>query len=324
MESNFKLKNDGAKANTFLKRIYNFLFPASLTPVSLTSSSLTPAFLTSSSLTSVSLTSAFLTSIFLTFTSLAQDTLSYSWENNGNFSITENETWALDAFENLYISENGIINKYDVDGKLMFSQSIKSLGRMKQLVLVNSMKLVHFSEDQQTLCYFDNTLSPLDDCIDLAEENIINASLVCSSAQPDKIWVLDNFNSTLNLLSLDGLNQSQQIKNLKGILNIENVTQIKESGNRLYLLDPSKGIYVFDMYGSLLEFIEEKSIQHFEVVGSTLFTLVDDMLHIHSVENENKIVVKLPVDEVLEMRAENEQFYFRTKKNVHKFKLVFQ
>ncbi|MBL1280125.1 MAG: hypothetical protein COA33_007630 [Fluviicola sp.] len=275
-----------------------------------------------------SLTPVFVASIFLlTFltpnTTFAQDSVSYSWENKGVIEITESETWALDAFDNLYISDDGIINKYDSDGTLMFSQSIKSLGRMTQMVLINTMKLVHFSEEQQTLCYFDNTLSPMDDCIDLAEEDIINASLVCSSDQPNKIWVLDNLNLTLNLLSLDGLNQSQQIKNLKGILDMDNIVQMKEIGNRLYLLDKSKGIYVFDMYGSLLEFIEEKSIQHFEVVGSTLFTLIDNSLHIHAIDYDDFILVNLPIDGVIELKAENEIFYLRTKNIVHKFKLVF-
>jgi len=92
----------------------------------------------------------------------------------------------------------------------------------------------------------------------------------------------------------------------------------------LYLLDQSKGVYIFDMYGSLIEFIEDKSIQYFEVVGSTLFTLMDDVIHIHAVDRDDVILVSLPVGGVLELKAENETLYFRTDKNVHKFKLVFQ
>ena len=163
----------------------------------------------------------------------------------------------------------------------------------------------------------------MDDCIDLAEEDIVNASIVCSSDQPNKIWVLDNLNLTLNLLSLDGLNQSQQIRNLKGILDMDNIVQMKESGNRLYLLDKSKGIYIFDMYGSLLEFVEEKSIQHFEVVGSTLFTLIDNSVHIHALDRDEFILVNLPLEDVIELRAENQLVYLRTKSNVHKYSLVF-
>ena len=269
----------------------------------------------------------FLSFVILTFFSFSycfsQDSIVYSWENKGGIEIGENENWSIDAFENIYISNEGTINKYDNQQQLLFSQSIKSLGRMKQLVLVNTMKLVHFSEDQQTLCYFDNTLSPMDDCIDLSEEKIVNASIVCSSNHPNKIWVLDNLNSTLNLLSLDGLNQKQQIKNLRGILDMGNISQMLESGNRLYLLDKTKGIYIFDMYGSLLEFIQQKSIQHIEVVGATLFTLVDNSLIIRAVDNEDEITINLPVDGVLELKEGNHMFYFRTKNYVHKFNLVF-
>lgn len=260
---------------------------------------------------------------FGSFNLFGQDSINYSWESRGVIQIGENDNWSVDAFENVFISDEGIINKYNNQQELLFSQSIRSLGRMTQLLMVNTMKLVHFSEDQQTLCYFDNTLSPMDDCVELSEEDIINASIVCSSNQPNKIWVLDNSNSTLNLLSLDRLNQKQQIKNLRGILDIGNVSQMLESGNRLYLLDKTKGIYVFDMYGSLLEFIKQESIQHFEVVGATLFTLVDNSLIVRAVEKDGEFTINLPVDEVLELKEENKMFYLRTKKNVHKFSLVF-
>ena len=97
--------------------------------------------------------------VFLTsYSTFAQDSVSYTWDDKGTVTINENEVWALDAFENVYVSNNEVINKFDSEGELMFSQSIKSLGRMTQMVLINTMKLVHFSEEQQTLCYFDNTL----------------------------------------------------------------------------------------------------------------------------------------------------------------------
>ena len=75
----------------------------------------------------------------------------------------------------------------------------------------------------------------MDDCVELSDEGVINASLVSGSSQPNKIWVLDNLNSTLSLFSLDKLIQEQQISNLKGTLNIENISDIKEHGSRVVI-----------------------------------------------------------------------------------------
>ena len=255
--------------------------------------------------------------------SFGQDSLEHNWKSKGELLIAESALWEVDAFENVYESTGNSINKYDQAAELQFSQSIKRLGRMSQLVLVNTMRLIHFSEEQQTLCYFDNTLSEMDDCVELSDQGVINASLVCGSSQPNKIWVLDNLNSTLSLFSLDKLIQKQQISNLKGTLNIENISDIKERGSHLYLLDKTQGIYVFDLYGSLLDFIPEKSIQQFEVVGSTLYTLMDGELKIRSIETEEKISVKLPIDKVFDFQIQNGTFYLRVKNSVHKFELVF-
>ena len=240
-----------------------------------------------------------------------------------SFEIEEGGEWTVDAFENVYISSRGIINKFDVKGTMTFSQSIKSLGRMTGLVLVNTMKLVHFSEEQQTLCYFDNTLSEMDDCVELSDHQIINASLVSSSSQPNKIWVLDNFNSTLNFLSLDRTIQSQRVANLRGVLNIQHVVQMIEYGNALYLLDDEKGIYQFDLYGSLVQFIPQENAKQFAIVGSTLYLLVENKMIIHALEFKEGFDIDLPIEEVLEIKEVNQSFFLRTKNKIYKFQLLF-
>ena len=251
------------------------------------------------------------------------DSINYTWKKETRYSIAENEVWSIDGLENFYVSKKGLIEKYDSAGVLKFSQSIKSLGRMSQLVPVNTMKLVHFSEEQQTLCYFDNTLSSLDDCLDLTEEGIVNAALVSESNQPNKIWVLDDLNTRLLLLSLNNQNQPQELINLSGILDISRVVQIAERGNRLFLLDENKGVYMFDLYGSLLEFIPLESIQQLDANEQTLFTLKDDALQIRAFTTGESFSVKLPVDGVLEFAYRNRCFFFRTADSVHKFALQF-
>ncbi|MDX2360508.1 MAG: hypothetical protein QNK23_06860 [Crocinitomicaceae bacterium] len=250
-----------------------------------------------------------------------EDTFAFEWKEKMSYPIGEDEVWSVDVLENFYVSDRGLINKYDSLGTLRFSQSIKSFGRMTQLVPVSTMKLIHFSEEQQTLCYFDNTLTNIDDCIDLSDEDIENATLVCASNQPNKVWILDNLNSRLILLSLKNAEQRQELKNLRGVLNIEEVTQILQRSTRLFLLDPLKGVYVFDMYGTLLEFIPQESIQQLDANEHTLFTLTKDNMRIYSIKSGESTTLKLPIDGVLEFSYQNRCFFFRTATDVHKYEL---
>lgn len=247
----------------------------------------------------------------------------YHWISSIQYKVADDAVWSTDGLENLYVSEFGLINKYDSIGKLKFSQSIKSLGYMKQLVPVNTMKLVHFSEEQQTLCYFDNTLSPLDDCIELSDQGIMNAIFVSESNQPNKIWVLDNLNSRLLLLSLDNLFQVQEIVNLKGILNIEEIDQVKERGNRLFILDRNSGVYVLDLYGTLLEKVSDENILGIDGNEQMLFILKADRLEVKSLVTSDKWTFALPVEGISDFSYRNRFFFFKTKNTVHKFRLQF-
>ncbi len=151
----------------------------------------------------------------------------------------------------------------------------------------------------------------------------MSAELVCGSGQPNKVWVLDNINSTLHLLSLDNLSQSQEIGNLRGVLDINNVTQIRERYNRLYVLDKLKGVYVFDLYATLIEYIPGESIQQLDAFEATLFTVSDKTLFVRSLKTGEQFSIKLPVNGVSEVNYRNQFFYFRSNGNVHKYELQF-
>ena len=246
---------------------------------------------------------------------------SYSWEKVNSYKINSGETWAVDLLENIYISNGEMIHKYDSIGTRIFSQSIKSLGNATTIIPINTMKLLHFSEEQQTLCYFDNTLSFLDDCIDLSLEGIISAELICASNQPNKVWLVDNLNLTLHLLSLNNKQQSQVVRNLRGILDINNITQILERENKLFLLDITKGIYVLDLYASLIEFIDQKNILHIDVNEATIFTLSDTNLFVKNYFTGEQLSVDLPIGGIFELKYKNDFFYFRVNENVYKYRL---
>lgn len=262
-------------------------------------------------------------SLFISSYSLAQDTLNYHWVEKGSLKVDSTSIWTVDNLGNQYIVQDKSIRKIDSAGTLKFSQSIKSLGNSRQIVAINSMKLVHFSAEQQTLCFFDNTLTQSEDCMDLYELGIINASLICSSSRPNRLWIFDDLNSTLNLVSIDKGETTQELINLSGILEIDSCIQILEKNNKLYLLDAKRGIYIFDLFGSLLDFIQQPGITCFDVHEKALFYIVDKKLKARLLDSEDVIDLDLPITDVMAFSIRRNLFHFRTSTDVHKFYLQF-
>jgi len=254
--------------------------------------------------------------------SFAQDTVSVDWVLEHSYTVDSADTWSVDGLENVYISHKGVINKYDSVGVNKFTQSIKSLGKMEQFLPINTMKLVHFSSDQQTLCFFDNTLTRSQDCIDLAEHEIYNATRVAVSSRPDKLWVVDNINSELTLMDLtQNKNQEIQIENLRGVLDLNGISEIIERDNRLFILDEDRGVYLFDIYGSLIKFIQIKGIQDIDAIGQSLFMLDGSKLKVSNIRTADIQVLNLPQKDVIDFAVSNRAIFLRTKSNVYKYRL---
>ena len=250
------------------------------------------------------------------------DSLNYLWKKSIVYSLDSNELWVADRIGNIYTSSNGVLSKYDTTGVLKFSQSVKSMGETKQMLPVNSMKLIHFSEEQQTLCYFDNTLTRYNDCLELSQMDIVNASFVSYSGRSDMVWVYDDVNSKLVLLSLSGNQQNnQKIENLNGILDVTNIVQIIELENKLYIVDNEKGVYIFDLYGSLIEYREEKGLKCIYVKDGLMIMLLEGSLKIENMKLNESYTFPLPVKEVEFFQPAGEHFFFRTSQHVHKFLL---
>jgi len=135
--------------------------------------------------------------------------------------------------------------------------------------------------------------------------------------------VFDRFNSRLLLLALNRTNQQQEVLNIEGTLDASNIGQIKERGNRLFLVDPAKGVYIFDLYGSLIEFIPEVGVIQVDGHEKALFTLHKDKLRIHFFGSKDSEEITLPSNGITEFMYRNQHFFFRSANNVDKFELQF-
>lgn len=260
--------------------------------------------------------------LFFGFSASAQDSI--VWKEKAKFSIDTTDIWTSDVLGNLYVTKKELIQKYDSTGVLKFSQSQKAIGRLSSLDPINTMKLIFFSEEQQIFCFLDNTLTPYESCIDLSDYDIGNASLVTISSQPNKFWVFDQLNSRLHLLSLTQSAQSQEVENLRGILNSIQISSMLEQNNLLYLVDTTNGVFILDMYGSLVNTYRKSGVKEIQADSKFLFLLTNDgMISIVDLATNVEKSIDCPLENTIEFRKNGNYYFFRSKTEIKKYKLLF-
>lgn len=255
---------------------------------------------------------------------LTQETAFPSWEKVNELSIGKDEVWAVDGIGNIIMTNKKVIQKYDSTGQKVFTQSIKSIGKITKIDPVNTMKIVLFSSDQQQFCTMDNTLTLAEKCIDFSDFEIDNAIEIATSSQPDKLWVLDQLNSTLFLLSLSASNQNQEVKNLNGILNLKIVESLLEIDNYLFLSDLNSTIYQFDLYGTLINSFETETFSDFKVFANNLIILSNDSLEFISLTEKKSEILALPLKDVFKFYQSNGLFYFQSENKLSTYRLILK
>ena len=191
---------------------------------------------------------------FIFFVNHSQIIIEDTEEKNFTF-LKAVSVWNIDELQNLYLIQGSTLIKCDSSGKQLFSQSIKSIGNVAQIEPINALKIAVFSEEQQSICLFDNTLTLNGECNYLDKYGIRNAKLISRSNRPNLFWIYDQFNSTLLLIDIISNKTIQKVDNIKGLIlkgEEENeVEKIQEFNNHLYLFDSKETIYEFDQLMTL-------------------------------------------------------------------------
>lgn len=220
-----------------------------------------------------------------------QDSL--KWKLNYRIDIPKGAQWTCDNLSQVYLWKNELLRKYDNKGQLQFEQSFKRYGRITELDTKNAFKILVFSEQQQLIYYLDNALAKQQEEIDLSEFDLNYVTHAEGSMQTDKIWVFDQNNSTIKLLTAKR-GQSLQIGNAGGMLDFKKVQKLLERNGNLFVIDEEQGLYQFDIYGS---FVHHQSLGQYtdlSIEGEMLYLLQEDRLKVISLENKSEREVRLP------------------------------
>lgn len=177
-------------------------------------------------------------------------------------SPTPIDSWSIDGQNNLLVVSENNIQKKAINGERRFNQTFKSLGNIQSISPINAMKILLFSDVQQSIAIVDNTLSQQGDIIDLSELGFSNVVFICASNRPNLIWVFDQFRSSLNLVDFQKSQILQSIQNVETTGN--SILEMKEYQDHLYVLF-SDGM--MNRYDFLLNFSGSYNLENCQQFG---------------------------------------------------------
>ncbi len=262
----------------------------------------------------------FISFVYATFSTFSQADIP-SIRKIKDFQMSkEISVWNVDNLGNIYVIQNDVIVKFDSTGSQRFSQSIKSVGQINEIEPINSMKIVLFSEEQQTVCFLDNTLTMNGDCKNFEEFDVKNAKLIATSNRPNLIWVLDDYRSTILLIDIVKDKILQRVENLKGILNeTSDFVDLTEKDNFLYLTSAKGKVYQFDQMLSETGLQLENYAQISSGKDQHAYYLKNHQLVSLNFSTSEIKSIDCPEKNVLEIKIQGDFLYFRSERIISKY-----
>lgn len=177
--------------------------------------------------------------------------------------------FTTDALEQVYLvnAQNEVV-KWTLTEGVKARFAMKQWGAVTYLDATNPFSVLVYFADFQNVVLLDRNLNLLTS-LSLFDLALIEPSAVGISAQND-IWIFDA--ATAELKKLNTQNQIFQIQQtipmplLRGV----KISQLVVEDNQLFLLAPTQGIYILDIFGNLIQKIAIKNIQYFQIIDKQL------------------------------------------------------
>lgn len=153
---------------------------------------------------------------------------------------------------------------------------VRRYGKVYSIDATNPLKLLLYYKDFGTVVLLDRLLN-IRATIDLRRLNILQPKAVCLSYD-NGIWVYDELEAKLKRIADDGtlLDQTGDFR-----LQLEEApspVSIEDEDRLVYLYDSTKGLLVFDYFGTLKNKIPFTGWKDFQVIGKYVVGRKGDML----------------------------------------------
>jgi len=230
------------------------------------------------------------------------------------------DAWDVDPMGKVIFARRDVLTKLDTSFNVEFTQSLKSFGNVTKIDARHALKSLIFSEDQQAIAFIDNTLTMHKGLKDLTAIDVSYGTTASYSAQSSRYWVFDGDNSKLVLIDeLKG--RPQVLENLAGLVGAPEIHEILEIENTLFLLDKTQGIYLFDIYGSFIDFIPVENVIGMHYTDNFLFYLTEKELNRMNLRNRRIKTFVLPEENINSFKVLGSYVFLKTSQHLKKYEL---
>ncbi len=204
--------------------------------------------------------------------------------------------------------------KISPEGEMLSAYTNKSLGQISFVGTTNPLKILVYYVDYSTIITLDNTLSQTGR-INLLELGSNKASAACVGLD-NNIWIYDEVLYKLRKLD-DRLNVLAETEDLNVLFSLPvRANFLLEKDNYLYLNDTSKGILVFDTYGTYYKTIPLKGLTDFQKVQEWLVYFQHGKLFSYHLLTFTTEEVNLPGSDAINAVVEKDRLFILRKEQL--------
>lgn len=198
---------------------------------------------------------------------------------------------AIDRPGDFYVvTKTAQIQRFDKDGKLTLLYKARNVPTLFDPR--DGARLFAYYRDDQHYEFLNPSFEPSASWrIDSAFA--IQPWLICPSGEY-KLWILDRVDHSLKKINVKA--SEVEVEVIIDPMLIENATSFKtmrEYQSFIFLLNPSKGIFIFNNLGKHIKTIGVSGIQHFNFLGEELYYLRGDKLQFFNLFSAETREVKI-------------------------------
>ncbi len=236
---------------------------------------------------------------------------------------TESSFFTIDPLGNIYFSESGEIIKIDKPSgeKSYFSKPM--YGSFDIIDSSDPFNILAFSSNLGIIAFLDKNLVEKEPYVSYDEYFTQKPELACNSRQGG-FWIY--YPGDWKFLRINRKNrvlaETPPMNQVE--YNFSRPCFMVENDSRLYVSDKENGIFVFDVFGSLLFKIPLKNICTFQIKQNKIIYFQKEHLYVYDFFLHEESLFLLPEQEVKMLNVIRPYVYLLTKQGIKKYKMQIE
>lgn len=218
-------------------------------------------------------------------------------------------------------SQNNIL-KFDSLGNLQSIYSENKYGPISSIDATNPFTVLTFYKEFNTAIALDFNLTAKQ-LYKFSSAGLTDVGAVCTS-QDNLMWVYDRAEHKLKKVNQDYEIVTESEDLLQWLGEGLDPNFMIERGRMIFVNDPEKGVFVFDIFGNYFRSFLIEGLKNFQIIQNKLVCLKDGKLYAYNMQTQSEDVIKLPDDikNIKDLRVVRNYLLILTDNELKFFKVI--